>query len=121
MRAFVLCLALLACGGGSEAGDTPLSESELRSEIILEAESLNTCDVTSDCEAKPFDCGSLYVNAEGDQARLDELLEQFDARFGGLACDTSCQCGFLTCMDNECVTGADDDCMISPPDEMICL
>src|SRR5687768_2041199 len=121
MRAWVLCLLLVACGGGAEAGDAPLTRAELQGEILAEAERLNSCDVVADCEAKSFDCGAVYVNADADHTRLDELLHEHQARFEGRGCDASCQCGVLRCEANECVTES-GDCMTEPPDGMmVCL
>ena len=112
---------MAACGGGSEAGDAPLSEAELKSEIQVEAARLNACDAVADCEAKSFDCGSVYVNADSDQTRLDELLHEHESRFGGRGCNASCACGVLRCEENKCVTES-SDCMTEPPDGMmVCL
>jgi hypothetical protein len=121
MRAFLLCLALLGCGGGAEATDAPLSDSELMSEIMAEAERLNSCEVVGDCEAKSLNCGALYVNAEADQTRLDDLLAEHQRRSGNLGCPGSCQCGVLRCEQNRCVTES-GDCTTPPPDGMsVCL
>ena len=121
MRAFLLCLTALACGGGADATDAPLSESELLSEIMAEADSINFCDVVDDCEQKSLNCGAIFVNRDADQARLDELLSEHEARFGGLGCDASCQCGILSCEGNRCVTES-GDCMTTPPEgTMVCL
>jgi hypothetical protein len=120
MRAFLLCLALIACGGGSEAGDAPLTEAELESEILAEAERINSCGAVADCEAKSFDCTTVYVSSDADQARLDDLLMEHASRFGG-GCVSSCQCGVLRCEANKCVTEP-GDCMTEPPDGMmVCL
>jgi hypothetical protein len=121
MRAFLLCLALVACGGDHEAADAPLSDSELLSEIMAEAERINSCDVVGDCEAKSLGCSALYVNADADQTRLDELLADYQSRRGPVGCPVSCQCGLLRCEQNKCVTQA-SDCMEMPPDAMtVCL
>jgi hypothetical protein len=121
MRAFLLCLTLVACGGGSDAGDQPLSDAELMDEIMAEADRLNSCEVVEDCEAKSLNCGSLYVNADADQAYLDDLLAQHNARKGPIGCDASCACGVLRCEENKCVTEA-GDCQNTPEDGMmVCL
>jgi hypothetical protein len=121
MRAFLLCLTLVACGGGAEAGDAPLSDSELRGEILAEADRINSCETVTDCEAKQYNCGAVYVSADADQSRLDELLAENDSRMAGLGCDTSCQCGVLLCEENKCVTQS-TDCMTTPPEGMmVCL
>jgi len=121
MRAFLLCLALAGCSGGPDATDAPLSDAELNGEITAEAERINSCETVDDCEAKAFGCSSLYVNADADQTRLDELLAEHAARRGDVACPGSCACGVLLCDENKCVTEA-ADCMTPPPDGTpICL
>jgi hypothetical protein len=121
MRALLFCLTLSACAGNHEATDAPLSDAELLSEIMAEAERLNSCDTVDDCEQKSLNCSAIFVNADADQTRLDDLLAEHDARSGNRGCDASCQCGLLRCAESKCVTES-GDCMTIPPDaEMVCL
>jgi hypothetical protein len=115
-------VVLAACGGGGSAADAPLRKAELESEIRREADDLNSCDVVGDCEPKGFGCNTVYVNADSDQARLDELVSEHQSRYGDVSCDLSCPCGLLSCQQGKCTTEAGDDCS-SPPEgaEVICL
>src|SRR5688572_18102778 len=117
MRAFLFCLALVACGGDHEAGDAPLSDAELEGEIRAEAARINSCEVVGDCERKLLGCSAFFVSADADQTRLDELLVEHQRRSGGQGCPSICECGVLRCEQNECVTET-GDCMSVPPDAM---
>ena len=121
MRAFLFSVLLVACGGGADATDAPLSEQELLSEIMVQADRLNHCETVDDCEQKTVNCAAIFVNADADQTHLDDLITQHQAKSGNLACDTSCRCGLLRCVDNQCV-GESGDCMTVPSDALqVCL
>ena len=113
-------------GAGGTAGQGGIgggpTEEELFSQIQEEADRINSCATVDDCYAVGFACSSLYVNADADRTRLEELIAEHTQRFGGVVgCPGACACGILSCEASRCVTDS-GDCMSAPPGSMmVCL